>query len=145
MNHHPITIDPGGTKIEIAVLDPGGTEVLRQRVPTPHGYPDTVEAIASLVRQSEAHLGLSATVGIGIPGVISPATGLVKGANSIALNGHPFDADVSQALAREVRVENDANCFALSEATDGAGRGFGCVFGVILGTGCGGGIVMHRQ
>jgi fructokinase len=145
MTQHRIGVDLGGTKIEIAVLGTGGTEVLRRRVSTPPGYPQTVQAIADLVREAEAQLGVSAPVGIGIPGVISPATGLVKGANSIALNGHPFDADVSRALARQVRVENDANCFALSEATDGAGRGFGCVFGVILGTGCGGGIVMHGQ
>ena len=113
--------------------------------PHPPGYPDTLDAIAALVRESEAQLGVTATVGIGIPGVISPATGLVKDANSIALNGHRFDHDISQALGREVRVENDANCFALSEATDGAGAGFGVVFGVILGTGCGGGIIMHGK
>jgi fructokinase len=143
MSDYRIGIDLGGTKIEIAVLGPDGAEALRQRVSTPQGYQETVEAIARLVRDCEARLGVSATVGIGIPGVISPATGLVKNANSIALNGHRFDYDVSQALGREVRVENDANCFALSEATDGAGAGFGLVFGVILGTGCGGGIVMH--
>jgi fructokinase len=145
MNHYRIGIDLGGTKIEIAVLGPDGAEALRQRVSTPQGYHETVEAIAGLVRDCESQLGVSATVGIGIPGVISPATGLVKNANSIALNGHRFDHDVSQALGREVRVENDANCFALSEATDGAGSGFGLVFGVILGTGCGGGIVMHGK
>ena len=145
MSNHRIGIDLGGTKIEIAVLGPGGAEVFRHRIPTPHAYPETVEAIARLVRACESQLGISATVGIGIPGVISPATGLVKGANSIALNGHRLDHDVSQALRREVKVENDANCFALSEATDGAGAGFGLVFGVILGTGCGGGIVMHGK
>jgi fructokinase len=145
MTKHRIGIDLGGTKIEIAALGPDGTEVLRHRIPTPHGYADTLDAIATLVRDSEARLGVTATVGIGIPGVISPATGLVKNANSIALNGHRFDHDISQALEREVRVENDANCFALSEASDGAGAGFGLVFGVILGTGCGGGIVMHGK
>ena len=143
-----IGIDLGGTKIEIAVLGPDGAEVLRHRIPTPHGYSDTLTGITDLVRDSEAKLGVTATVGIGIPGVISPATGLVKNANSIALNGHRFDHDISQALEREVRVDNDANCFALSEATDGAGAGYGLVFGVILGTGCGGGIVnlgkVHR-
>ncbi|HBK08833.1 MAG TPA: fructokinase [Acetobacteraceae bacterium] len=143
MTKHRIGIDLGGTKIEIVALDPNGHQVLRHRVPTPHGYPDTLTTIAALVRESEANLGVTATVGIGIPGVISPATGLVKNANSIALNGHRFDHDISHALGREVRVENDANCFALSEATDGAGAGYGLVFGVILGTGCGGGIVMH--
>jgi fructokinase len=142
MTQHRIGIDLGGTKIEIAVLGPDGTEVLRHRVSTPQGYPATLTAIADLVRGCESRLGVTATVGIGIPGVISPATGLVKNANSIALNGHRFDHDISQALEREVRVENDANCFALSEAIDGAGAGFGVVFGVILGTGCGGGVVI---
>jgi fructokinase len=97
------------------------------------------------VRDAEAQLGVSANVGIGIPGVISPATGLVKNANSIALNGHTFDRDISALLGREVRVENDANCFALSEATDGAGVGHGVVFGAILGTGCGGGVVVNGK
>lgn len=145
MTQYRIGIDLGGTKIEIAVLGPDGVEALRHRIPTPHLYRETLDAIANLVRDSESQLGVTATVGIGIPGVISPATGLVKNANSIALNGHRFDHDISQALDREVRVENDANCFALSEATDGAGAGFGVVFGVILGTGCGGGIVMHGR
>ncbi len=145
MTRHRIGIDLGGTKIEIAVLGPDGHEALRHRIPTPSGYQATLDAIAGLVRQAESQLGVTATVGIGIPGVISPATGRVKNANSIALNGHRFDHDIAQALAREVRVENDANCFALSEATDGAGAGFGVVFGVILGTGCGGGIVMHGR
>jgi len=145
MTKHRIGIDLGGTKIEIAALGPDGAEVLRQRVPTPHGYPETLAAIASLVLACEAKLGGNSTVGICIPGVVSPATGLVKGANSIALNGRRFDYDISQALGREVRVENDANCFALSEAFDGAGAGFGVVFGVILGTGCGGGIVKHGK
>ena len=97
------------------------------------------------MRDAEAQLGVTATVGIGIPGVISPATGLVKNANSIALNGHTFDRDISALLGREVRVENDANCFALSEASDGAGAGHGVVFGVILGTGCGGGVVVDGK
>ena len=145
MSNYRIGIDLGGTKIEIAMLGPNGADVLRHRIPTPRGYQETLSAIARLVQQSESQVGDTATVGIGIPGVISPSTGLVKNANSIALNGHRFDRDISQALGREVRVENDANCFALSEATDGAGAGFGVVFGVILGTGCGGGIVMHGK
>ncbi len=145
MSKHRIGIDLGGTKIEIAVLAPDGNEVLRRRVPTPKAYPDALAAIAGLVTDAEAALGVTATVGIGIPGVISPATGLVKNANSIALNGHRFDLDIAAALGREVRVENDANCFALSEAVDGAGAGHGVVFGVILGTGCGGGIVINGQ
>ncbi len=143
MSGYRIGIDLGGTKIEILVLGPDGSEALRHRIPTPQGYADTLAALAQLVRDAEAKLGFTATVGIGIPGVISPATGLVKNANSIALNGHRFDHDISQALAREVRVENDANCFALSEASDGAGAGYKVVFGVILGTGCGGGIVVN--
>jgi fructokinase len=143
MTGHRIGIDLGGTKIEIAVIAPDGSQALRHRIPTPHGYAGTLESIAGLVREAEAKLGVTATVGIGIPGVISTATGRVKNANSIALNGHAFDKDISQALGREVRVDNDANCFALSEAVDGAGAGYGVVFGVILGTGCGGGIVVN--
>src|SRR6202521_5826641 len=110
MTRHRIGIDLGGTKIEIAVLGPDGTEVLRQRVSTPRGYKDTLDAIARLVRDSESRLGVAATVGIGIPGVISPATGLVKNANSIALNGHKFDQDISHRLGRPVRVEHDVHC-----------------------------------
>src|SRR5580704_8349893 len=116
MNRHRIGIDLGGTKIEIIVLAPDGSEQLRHRVNTPHTYSATLEAIATLVRDAEAQLAVSATVGIGIPGV-------VKNANSIALNGHALDRDISALLEREVRVENDANCFALSEATDGTGAG----------------------
>src|ERR1700677_4425593 len=148
MSRHRIGIDLGGTKIEIVVLGPDGAELLRHRIATPVGYQATLQAIADLVRETETRLGVRATVGIGIPGVISPATGLVKNANSNALNGHPFDRDISALLDREVRVENDANCFALSEAADGAGTGHRLVFGVILGTGVGGGIItdgrVHR-
>jgi fructokinase len=142
MPQHRIGIDLGGTKIEIALLGPDGAEAIRERIETPTGYAVTLAAIADLVRATEGKLGVVASVGIGIPGVISPATGKVKNANSIALNGHTFDRDISEALGREVRVENDANCFALSEASDGAGAGQLVVFGVILGTGCGGGIVV---
>ena len=140
-----IGIDLGGTKIEAAALAPDGSLRLRRRIPTPHGYDAAIAAIADLVRGFETQLGGHGSVGVGIPGVISPATGLVKNANSIALNGHPFDRDLAQALGRVVRVENDANCFALSEAADGAGAGQHCVFGVILGTGCGGGTVIDGQ
>ena len=129
MNKYRIGIDLGGTKIEIAVLGPDGAEIMRHRVATPPGYPETLHAIARLVQRRRSPDRRAATVGIGIPGVISPATGLVKNANSIALNGHRFDHDISQALGREVRVENDANCFALSEASDGAGAGFGVCSG----------------
>ncbi len=145
MSHHRIGIDLGGTKIEIALLGPDGQEVLRERIATPSGYDATLRALADLVRAAEQRIGVTASVGIGIPGVISPATGVVKNANSIALNGHALDRDLSGLLAREVRVENDANCFALSEATDGAGAGQPVVFAVILGTGCGGGIVVHGR
>jgi fructokinase len=142
MSQHRIGIDLGGTKTEVVVLGPDGGERLRHRVATPPGYPAALDAIADLVHDAERQLGVTATVGIGIPGVISPATGLVKNANSNALNGHAFDQDISRKLGREVRVENDANCFALSEASDGAGAGYNLVFGVILGTGVGGGIVI---
>ena len=140
-----IGVDLGGTKIEIAALTADNALLHRHRIPTPSGYEATVNAIAGLVRDLEAQFGATGSVGIGIPGVVSPATGLVKNANSIALNGHPFDRDISTLLAREVRVENDANCFALSEAADGAGAGQNVVFGVILGTGCGGGVVVNGK
>ena len=146
MRHdYRIGIDLGGTKIEIVALDTKGTEMDRRRIPTPAGYDATLVAMVDMVRELDQAMGGTGSVGIGIPGVISPATGLVKNANSIALNGHPFDKDFSKLLGREVRVENDANCFALSEATDGAGAGQGVVFGVILGTGCGGGIVVNGK
>ncbi len=143
MSQWRIGVDLGGTKIEIAVMGPDGSERHRHRVGTPRRYAETLDAIAGLVGDAEASVGAKASVGIGIPGVVSPATGLVKNANSIALNGHAFDRDISDRLGRTVRVENDANCFALSEATDGAGVGAGVVFGVILGTGCGGGLVVN--
>jgi fructokinase len=145
-----IGIDLGGTKTEIAALAPDGTLVHRHRVPTPPGYEASIRGMAGMVQEIEQKMAQShglrrASVGFGIPGVISPVTGLVKNANTIALNGHPFDKDIAALLAREVRVENDANCFALSEASDGAGAGQGVVFGVILGTGCGGGIVVDGK
>jgi fructokinase len=138
-------VDLGGTKIEIVALGRDGAVSYRQRVPTPRGYDGTVSAIADLVLQAEQALGGTGSVGVGIPGVISPKTGLVKNANSIVLNGHPLDKDLAAALRREVRVDNDANCFALSEASDGAGFGHRTVFGVIVGTGCGGGIVVDGK
>jgi fructokinase len=140
-----IGIDLGGTKIEILLLGPDGAAILRRRMPTPHEYGAALAAIAGMVHEVEAEIGAAASVGVGIPGVISPATGLVKNANSNALNGHAFDVDLGGLLKREIRVENDANCFALSEASDGAGMGAKVVFGVILGTGCGGGIVVNGQ
>ena len=137
-------IDFGGTKIEYAVLDRAGAVVLRRRVPTPEGYDTAVRSLAAMVAAAEAELG-PVSVGVGIPGVISPATGLVKNANSNALNGHALDQDLAAAIGRPVRVENDANCFALSEAADGAGAGARTVFGVIIGTGCGAGIVVDGR
>ena len=139
-------IDLGGTKIEIVALDAGGGEVLRRRRPTPRGdYGAIVAALVALVRGAEAELGARGSVGIGIPGTISPATGLIKNANSTELIGHPLDRDVGQALGRPVRLANDADCFALSEAVDGAGAGARSVFGVILGTGVGGGLVYEGR
>ncbi|WP_417520203.1 ROK family protein [Minwuia sp.] len=139
-----IGIDLGGTKIEGVALGPSGGELLRRRVPTPQGdYPATLEAVARLVGDIEAETGQRGSVGIGTPGAISPATGLIKNANSTCLNGQRLDRDLAAALDRPVRLANDADCFALSEATDGAGQGAALVFGVILGTGVGGGIVHH--
>lgn len=141
-----IGVDLGGTKIEIAALDDAGNLVLRERNASPTGdYNATVRAICNLVVAAEAKLGRTCTVGVGIPGAISPATGLVKNANSTWINGKPLDRDLSAAMNREVRLANDANCFALSEATDGAGQGKRVVFGVILGTGVGGGIVVDGR
>jgi fructokinase len=138
-----IGIDLGGTKIEVLVLDPAGAECFRRRIPTPRGdYEGTVKAIASLVADAEAATG-PGTVGIGMPGTISPATGLVKNANSTWLNGRALRDDVIRSLGREVRLANDANCLALSEAVDGAGAGAKIVFGVIVGTGTGGAIVSN--
>jgi len=137
-----IGVDVGGTKIEAIALDGGGARS-RRRVATPRGdYPATVAAIAGLVTAMETKLGVRATVGVGIPGAMSRATGLVKNANSTWLIGKPLGRDLEAALGRPVRLANDANCFALSEASDGAGAGFDVVFGVILGTGVGGGIVV---
>lgn len=141
-----IGIDLGGTKIEATALSANGDERGRMRVPTPRDdYDATVKAIADLVATVEQHAGDRGTVGIGIPGTISPATGLVKNANSTWLIGKAFDRDMAAALDRPVRIANDANCFALSEAIDGAGRGEDVVFGVIVGTGTGGGIVVTGE
>jgi fructokinase len=138
-----IGIDLGGTKIEGVALSPDGRELSRLRVPTPgHSYQAIVAAVTQLVLDLESRATQRGTVGVGIPGAISPATGLIKGANTVVLNGQPFDSDLSAALARPVRLANDANCFALSEATDGAATGAPVVFGVIVGTGTGGGVVI---
>lgn len=141
--HIRIGVDLGGTKIEFIALERDGRELHRHRIPTPRfDYEGTVRAVAESVVAIEKELVRTATVGVGIPGTISTKTGLVKNANSTWLNGTPFDKDLSQALAREVRCANDANCLAVSEATDGAGAGKHVVFAVILGTGCGGGIAL---
>lgn len=138
-----IGIDLGGTKIEGVVLDSTGQEVERSRVSSPQGsYTDTLDVIAGLVASIDPAPEKRTPVGMGIPGTVSPSTGLVKNANSTWLIGHPIDQDLSAKLDRPVRVANDANCFAISEATDGAGRDAKVVFGVILGTGVGGGLVV---
>lgn len=141
-----IGVDLGGTKIEFVALERDGHELHRHRVPTPRGdYDATVRAIKDGVEQVERKLGRSATVGVGIPGTISGITHTVKNANSTWMNGKPFDRDLCKALNREVRCANDANCLAVSEATDGAGTGKHIVFAVILGTGCGGGIAVDGR
>lgn len=138
-----IGVDLGGSKIELVALDDAGDTLHRERTATPAGdYGATLDAIAALVSRCETALGRRGTVGIGTPGSLSPATGLIRNANSTCLNGHALDRDLARRLGREVRIANDANCFAMSEAADGAGAGARCVFGVILGTGVGGGIVV---
>jgi fructokinase len=141
-----IGLDLGGTKIEGVALADDGRELARRRVAAPRGsYHATIHAVIALVAAIEQEAGGSGSVGIGIPGTISPATGLVKNANSTWLIGHALDRDLSRALDREVRLANDANCFALSEATDGAAAGASVVFGVIIGTGTGGGVVVNGR
>lgn len=138
-------IDIGGTKMEAAVLDASGGILARRRIATPEGYEATVVAIAELATAMEAEAGARCSIGLGIPGTISPATGLVKNAPNSSFNGMPFDRDLAQRLRRPLRIMNDANCFALSEAADGSAHGEGLVFGVIVGTGCGGGIVLDGK
>ncbi len=141
-----IGIDLGGTKTEIIAIDAAGRELLRRRRDTPQGdYEATLDLIASMVREAEHGIGQPARVGLGMPGTISAATGLVKNANSTCLIGRPLRQDLEARLGCAIRIANDANCFALSEATDGAGAGAGVVFGVILGTGVGGGIVVNGR
>jgi len=149
-----IGIDLGGSKIEGIVLgpepgtEPGTNEVYRHRTETPQGdYDATVAAVADLVARLAADAGVAddIPVGVGIPGTISPASGLIKNANSTYLIGHPLDSDLAVATGRKVRLANDADCFTISEASDGAGEGCDTVFGVIIGTGCGGGIAVHGK
>ena len=140
-----IGVDLGGTKTELIALDDAGVERHRVRVATPaDSYDAIIACVRDLVLGAERMLG-KASVGVGTPGALSPATGLLRNANTVCLNGRPLDRDLSAALSREVRIANDADCFALSEATDGAGRDAEIVFGVILGTGCGGGVVVRGQ
>ncbi len=139
-----IGIDLGGTKIEALAIDDAGIELVRHRVATPRGdYDGTIGAMVQLVRRIEHETGLLGTVGAGIPGTVSRRTGLVKNANSIWLNGRTLQEDFAAALGRPVRISNDANCLAVSEATDGVAAGISVVFGVILGTGCGGGVAIE--
>ncbi|MEO5344795.1 MAG: ROK family protein [Magnetococcus sp. YQC-9] len=143
-----VGIDLGGTKIEIVVLDRHGAMRYRERTPTPQGdYPATLEAMSALVGDAEKCLGITnkIPIGVGIPGSVSPVTGVVQNANSTCLIGHNLASDLKQRLDRPIRLANDADCFALSEATDGAGADAPLVLGVILGTGVGGGIVFNRQ
>jgi fructokinase len=141
-----IGVDLGGTKIEIIALDDNCATVPRRRVPTPAGdHCSTIRAIAELVRSAQSQIGSLASVGIATPGALSPQTGLLRNSNSVVLNGRPLDRDIADALGQPVRLENDANCLAISEAVDGAGAGCRVVFGAILGTGVGGGIVIEKQ
>ena len=141
-----IGVDLGGSKIEALAMDERGTELLRRRIATPRGdYVATVAAVAALVSDLEQQLGGQGTVGVGTPGAIAPANGRIKNANSVCLNGRPLREDLQTALRRAVRIANDADCFALSEASDGAAAGAASVFGVIVGTGTGGGIVLGGE
>ncbi len=141
-----IGIDLGGTKIEGAAVDVAGSVIVRRRMATPaHDYRATIDAIINLIAALEQEIGATASVGIGIPGAVSPITGLVKNANSTWLIGRPLQDDINTALGRPARLANDANCFTLSEATDGAGAAMETVFGVILGTGVGGGLAVRRR
>ncbi|ECJ2320851.1 fructokinase [Salmonella enterica subsp. salamae] len=141
-----IGIDLGGTKTEVIALDDAGEQRFRHRLPTPReDYQQTIETIAALVDMAEQATGQTGSVGIGIPGSLSPYTGVVKNANSTWLNGQPFDNDVSRRLKREVRLANDANCLAVSEAVDGAAAGAQTVFAVIIGTGCGAGVALNGR
>lgn len=141
-----IGIDLGGTKTEVIALDDAGEQRFRHRLPTPReDYQQTIETVATLVDMAEQATGQTGSVGIGIPGSLSPYTGVVKNANSTWLNGQPFDSDVSRRLKREVRLANDANCLAVSEAVDGAAAGAQTVFAVIIGTGCGAGVALNGR
>lgn len=156
MADYRLGIDFGGTKIEVLALDRAGNEVLRERVSNPGVYDQAVLAVRDLILSAEQKVGCvpghrisgtqaSSTLGVGIPGSLSPETGLVRNSNATWLNNHAFKRDLETAMERPIRLENDANCFALSEAADGAGSGYNVVLGVILGTGMGGGIVANAR
>ncbi|MBS0361717.1 MAG: ROK family protein [Proteobacteria bacterium] len=141
-----IGVDFGGTKIEAAALDAEGRFQARVRAPSPGSYDASLETVRDLVAEAERQAGVGgASIGVGIPGSPSPASGLIRNANTTHLNDKPLQADLERVLGRPVRLANDANCFALSEASDGAGAGFGAVFGVIIGTGCGAGIIVDGK
>ena len=140
-----IGVDFGGTKIEAAALDRAGEFRARLRRPNPGSYDLSIRTVCELVAEVEAVAGARGSVGVGLPGSPSPRTGLIRNANSVWLNGRDFGADLGAALGRPVRLANDANCLALSEATDGAGQGAAVVFAIIVGTGCGGGVAVHGQ
>ena len=140
-----VGIDLGGTKTEGILIDDSGKELARNRIKTEKNYDGTISGIISIVKKFENDFGDSKSVGIGMPGAVSSESALVKNANSIWLNGKPFKKDLEKELDRRVNLENDANCFALSEAIDGAGKGKNVVFGVIIGTGTGGGIVVNQK
>ena len=141
-----IGVDLGGSKIEVIALAGDGTTLLRRRAPTPAAdYPAIIDAVAGMVGLAEREIGTKATVGIASPGAESKVTGLIKNSNSTVLNGRPLRRDLARTLNREIRIENDANCFALSEAVDGAAAGARIVFGAILGTGVGGGLVVDKE
>ncbi|GAM75400.1 ROK family glucokinase [Vibrio ishigakensis] len=140
-----IGLDIGGTKIEAVVLSHSGLELFRQRVETPANYEQFVTVVCDLVLSAEREVGVSCTVGIGLPGAICPHSGLMKNANCTFLNGHDLISDLATNLERTVYIANDANCFVLSEAIDGAGKGSSVVFGAVLGTGCGGGLVVNKH
>ena len=140
-----IGIDFGGTKIEAAALDRDGAFLIRQRIPTPDNYSDALWAVAYLVGSVESEVGPARSIGIGVPGSISPRTGVMRNANTTYLNGTSFRSDLEKALGRPVRLDNDANCLALSEAKDGAAAGARVTFAIIIGTGCGGGVVVEGK
>ena len=140
-----IGIDLGGTKTESILIDNNGKEIFRKRIQTEKNYQGTIRGITSLVKEIEKKFEKVDSIGIGMPGIVSKYTSLVKNANSIWLNGKPLKVDLNKILDKDIKIENDANCFALSEAVDGAGKNYDVIFGVIIGTGTGGGLVLNKK